>query len=137
MSAQFISLPSFKDSRGTLLAGEFPTQLPFLPVRFFVISDVSATAIRGKHAHRSNHQLLICLTGSLRIRIYDGQNWMDYQFNETSDAIYLPPMHWGELDNFASNTNLLVLASEVYDKSEYINDFVEFEQEIKQAQQLN
>ena len=39
--------------------------LPFAPRRYFVVYDVPGKEVRGEHAHRTLHQLLVCLKGSL------------------------------------------------------------------------
>ena len=36
-------------------------------------------------------------------------------------TLYLPPLHWVELSHFSQDVVLCVLASEPYDKNEYIN----------------
>jgi dTDP-4-dehydrorhamnose 3,5-epimerase-like enzyme len=121
-----IQLNAFRDSRGELISGEYPKDLPFNPVRFFVINNVPTGATRGNHAHKSNEQLLVCLTGSLKIKIHDGEKWETFVLNSNSKALYIPPGHWGELTDFQANTQLLVLASEPYSPTEYLTDFADF-----------
>lgn len=48
MSFDWIS--KFKDSRGLLVAFNFP-DLPFTPRRVFVVSETPENILRGKHAH--------------------------------------------------------------------------------------
>jgi hypothetical protein len=40
-------------------------------------------------------------------------------------TLHLPPLHWLELSNFSQDAVLGVLASEPYDKNEYINSLEE------------
>ena len=119
-------MSEFVDNRGKLLVGEYPDQLSFTPVRFFVISDVPEGEFRGQHAHKSNQQVLICLSGSLTVRLHDGKKWEEHGLRPNGEALLVPALHFGELSNFASETMLLVLASEAYDTHEYINDFDKF-----------
>jgi len=126
VTAKIISMRQFVDSRGKLIAGQYPDQLPFTPVRFFVISGVPAGELRGQHAHKSNQQILICVAGGLSVRLHDGDKWEDHSLRPNGEGLLVPPLHFGELSNFASATTLLVLASEAYDANEYINDFDEF-----------
>jgi dTDP-4-dehydrorhamnose 3,5-epimerase-like enzyme len=126
MNVQRIELDSFSQDRGSLIAGEYPKNLPFAPLRFFVVSDVPEGEIRGKHAHRTNEQILLCLSGSLSIRVSDGKNWQEYELTSDSTAIHIPSLHWAELSDFSPGSQLIVLASKIYSASEYINSFEEF-----------
>jgi dTDP-4-dehydrorhamnose 3,5-epimerase-like enzyme len=113
----------FVDNRGKLIAGEYPDQLPFTPVRFFAISNVPAGELRGQHAHKSNQQILVCLSGGLALRLHDGEKWERYCLKPNGEGVLVPPLHFGEISTFEPETTLLVLASEVYDPDEYIHDF--------------
>lgn len=126
MSVREIFLNSFQDERGVLTAGQFPDQLPFVPSRFFVISDVPVGHKRGEHAHKSNQQIFVCLSGGLRARFNDGDSWQDFKMSPGDECLFVPALHFGELSEFEQGTKLLVLASEVYNPEEYIHDFVEF-----------
>ena len=126
MTAQIIPFRQFVDSRGKLTVGQFPDQLPFTPVRFFVIAGVSENVSRGQHAHKSNQQILVCLSGSLTVKLHDGDRWQEYNLRPNGEGILVPALHFGELSNFTIQTTLLVLASEPYDENEYIHDLQEF-----------
>ena len=52
------------DARGSLSVGEVPDELPFVPVRYFIVYDVPSLELRGEHAHKRCEQFLICLHGS-------------------------------------------------------------------------
>ncbi len=119
-------MTQFLDNRGKLTVGQYPDQLPFMPVRFFVISDVPEGELRGEHAHKSNQQILVCLSGALTLRLHNGKQWDEYSLRPNGEGVLVPPLHFGELSNFAPGTTLLVLASEAYDADEYMNDFDRF-----------
>jgi dTDP-4-dehydrorhamnose 3,5-epimerase-like enzyme len=121
-----ICFSSFVDNRGALMVGQYPDQLPFEPARFFVVSSVPKGTSRGQHAHKSNQQILVCLSGGLTSKFHDGQVWEEFSLKPKGDALFVPPMHFGELYNFLPGTILLVLASEAFDSNEYINVFEEF-----------
>ena len=63
-SVHLIQVPTFDDARGRLAPFEF-NQLPFVPLRMFVVRDVPVGTTRGGHAHRSQRHLLICLAGKV------------------------------------------------------------------------
>ncbi len=126
MAANVISIESFTDPRGNLLAGEFPKSLPFSPIRFFVVSGVPSGESRGHHAHKTNQQILLCLEGTVRVRVNDGRVWDEFVLDPGSTCLYLPALHWGEQYYSSDKTKLLVLASEPYSSDEYINNFEDF-----------
>jgi UDP-2-acetamido-3-amino-2,3-dideoxy-glucuronate N-acetyltransferase len=120
MPAEILKFDSFTDRRGSLTVGEYPKNLPFAPVRFFVVSDVPHDLPRGNHAHKTNHQLLFCLSGSLAVDVFDGKIWSTFKLSPNGEGLYLPPLNWGVQKEFEPGTNLLVLASEAYSANEYI-----------------
>ena len=71
-SAALYRLGSAEDLRGRLSVGEFPSDLPFLPVRYFLVYDVPSQETRGQHAHRQCEQFLICVHGSCSVVVDDG-----------------------------------------------------------------
>ncbi len=46
-----IPLTHSRDERGLLTAAQFPSQVPFLVKRIFVVSDVEPGGLHGGHAH--------------------------------------------------------------------------------------
>jgi dTDP-4-dehydrorhamnose 3,5-epimerase-like enzyme len=126
MAASQISLELFTDTRGNLLVGEYPKNLPFAPIRFFVVSGVPSGESRGHHAHKTNEQILICLEGRVIARVNDGRGWAEFVLDSGSKGLHLPALHWGEQRYASDQTKLLVLASEPYSADEYITSFEEF-----------
>ena len=110
----------FQEIEGTLGATEF-SYIPFTPQRFFWLSKVPPDSIRANHGHRSCHQLLICQQGTLDATITRGNGEISVHVMSLGSTLYLPPLHWLKLSNFSHNAVLGVLASEPYDKNEYIN----------------
>jgi len=120
-----VSLPRFSDSRGALFVGEVGANLPFTPRRFFFI-DAPAEATRGSHAHREAHQMLVCLQGCCAVLADDGVNSAEYVLTSPDQGLYLPPRTWSVQHYGAPHNLLLVLASDVYDPADYVNDYEEF-----------
>ena len=130
---QLVSLPSHEDARGLLVVGEVERELPFVPRRFFVINEVPPLEKRGSHAHRVCHQLLICVSGSVRCYVHDGVSGFDYYLDSPSQALYLPPMTWGEQSEYSEDAVLICLASHTYDAEDYITNFDGFLRDVSQA----
>lgn len=107
------------DADGKLGVTEF-LGCPFTPRRFFWLTGVKSNSTRADHAHRSCHQLLICQQGELTARITRGDGEISLHEMKVGTTLHLPPLHWLELTNFSKDAVLGVLASEPYDKNEYI-----------------
>lgn len=108
------------DMEGLLGVTEFKN-IPFTPQRFFWLSGVGSDTTRANHGHRSCHQLLICQQGTLDATITRGNGEISIHVMSLGSTLYLPQLHWLELSNFSEDAVLGVLASEPYDKDEYIN----------------
>lgn len=118
--------PVIKDLRGNLSVREFGKGLPFVPKRFFLVHDVPTKEVRGEHAHRGLHQLLICTHGSVAVVVDDGKNRQEVLLDSPELALHIPPMVWGIQYKYTEDAALLVFASEVYDPAGYIRDYAQF-----------
>ncbi len=121
-----VSLQRADDLRGSLAALEFE-DLPFAPRRLFFVFDVPSVEIRGAHAHRTCHQFLVCVTGSVRVLLDDGVERREVALERPGAGLHLPPMTWGTQYQFSRNAVLAVLASHPYDSADYIRDYEEFQ----------
>lgn len=120
------------DLRGRLSAMEFG-ELPFAPARVFTVSQVPSTHVRGEHAHRQCHQLLLCLSGSVDCLVDNGETRFSVHLTPDRPGLHIPPMHWGTQYNYSPDAVLLVLASRPYEDSDYIRDYDEFTTEAAAA----
>ncbi|MBT1157043.1 WxcM-like domain-containing protein [Aminobacter anthyllidis] len=119
-------LPHFGDLRGELAPLEFGSNLPFTPLRSFLVYGVPSDKVRGEHAHRECHQFLIAAHGRLSVVVDDGKNRKEVSLTEPSIGLYMPPGVWGIQYKFLADTTLLVMASHTYDASDYIRDYSQF-----------
>lgn len=120
------TLPMVRDLRGNLIARETGRGLPFSPARMFVIFDVPSKEVRGEHAHRECHQLLVCLKGAVNCVVDNGCERAEYCLDSPEKALHVPPMVWGTQYKYSRDAVLLVLASHPYDPSDYIRDYDTF-----------
>jgi acetyltransferase-like isoleucine patch superfamily enzyme/dTDP-4-dehydrorhamnose 3,5-epimerase-like enzyme len=114
------------DLRGSLSAGEFISQIPFAPRRYFIVFDVPGKEVRGEHAHRACHQFLVCVRGSLTMVVDDGAASEEIVLHEPNMGLYLPPMIWAVQYKYSADALLLIFASDPYDPADYIRDYDEF-----------
>lgn len=123
---QVYRLPLVEDMRGNLTFAEYGQFLPFTIKRYFFVFDVPSREVRGEHAHRTLHQFLVCVKGSLAVVVDDGHNREEIILDSLQTGLYIPPMVWGIQYKYSPDAMLLVLASDVYDAGDYIRDYDEF-----------
>lgn len=115
-----------EDMRGNLSVGEYERDIPFIPKRYFLVLDVPSPEVRGEHAHKHCYQFLICVRGSCRVLLDDGQYRREVTLDRPDLGICMPPMVWGTQHSYSSDAVLLVFASEYYDPDDYIRSYDEF-----------
>ena len=125
-AAALVRMHSIYEARGHLTVGEIGKGMPFVPRRFFVISDVPDQGIRGEHAHRELHQLLVCLAGSVVAEVSDGAATRSVILDVPHVGLHIPPMVWGVQHHYTRDAVLMVLASAEYDPADYIRDFGQY-----------
>ena len=116
-------IPAFEDIRGHLIAAEIAREIPFVPVRFFVVHRVPSSEVRGEHAHRECHQFLVCLKGRVHVLVDDGSNRQEIVLDRPELGVYIPPKIWGTQYRYSEDAALLVFASHQYDPDDYIRDY--------------
>ena len=114
------------DARGGLTVGEVPTEVPFSPARYFVVFDVPSVELRGEHAHRRCQQFLICLHGSCRILLDDGQQRCEVTLDRPDMGVFMPEMIWGTQYKYSPDAVLLVFASRPYEAGDYLRTYDAF-----------
>jgi len=125
-----IDLPQIKDPRGNLTFIEGGNHIHFGIKRVYYLYDVPGGSERGGHAHRNLHQFMIAMSGSFNIELNDGRRRKIIHLNRPYYGLYICPMIWREISNFSSNSNCMVLASELYDESDYFRDFEVFKKSL-------
>lgn len=119
------------DARGALTVGEVPTEVPFSPARYFVVFDVPSMELRGEHAHKKCQQFLICLHGTCRVLLDDGQSRCEVTLDRPDMGVFMPEMIWGTQYRYSSDAVLLVFASHTYDAEDYLRTYDDFLAELE------
>ena len=126
MEAKLIEFEKHGDERGTLIALEQWKNIPFEVRRVYYMYETGAGVVRGHHAHKHLKQVLICVHGSCKIRLDDGLEKKIVPLDDPSTGLYLESNIWREMFDFSEDAVLMVLASELYDESDYIRDYNSF-----------
>lgn len=114
------------DIRGSLSVGEFERDIPFVPLRYFLVYGVPTAETRGEHAHHECHQFLLAIKGSVHVVAFDGSKREEFLLDSATTGLYLPPMTWGIQYQYSSDAVLLVFASHHYDNADYIRSYDEY-----------
>ncbi len=114
------------DERGQLIALEEFNDIPFRIKRVYYMYDNAEGVVRGKHAHKTLEQILICIHGKCMIHLDNGVEQKEVPLEKPYEGLYISNDMWREMYDFSDDAVLMVLASEVYDESDYIRDYDEF-----------
>ncbi len=120
-----ISVPKIADVRGNLAVIENET-LPFEIKRVYYLFDIPSGAERGGHSHIEQHEFLVALSGSFDVLIDDGISQRTVTLNKPDNGLHICAGIWRSLHNFSAGSVCLVIASGVFDESDYIREYSEF-----------
>lgn len=113
-----LNLHHVADSRGMLCV--LQDEIPFAIERVFWILDADEQ-IRGGHRHVLTRQALIALKGRVDVYMNDGINEQKIELDSTYKCLIVEPEDWHTM-YFHAGSILLVLASEKYDRKDYITE---------------
>ena len=125
-NVKLLELETFVDLEGSLVPMESGSSIPFEIKRVFYIFEVHDQKDRGEHSHYKTEQVLICLSGKVRVLCDDGKDRKEWILDKPNEALYIPNLIWDEQTYIVPGSVLLVLANTGYDKSDYITDYNEF-----------
>ena len=123
MNIEKILLEKHGDERGQLIAVENNKDIPFDIKRIYYIFDTKKNVRRGFHAHFKLKQVLICVKGSCKIHLEEGDESAEVTLDNPSKGLLINGLIWREMYDFSDDAVLLVLASDFYDEKDYIRDY--------------
>lgn len=112
--------------QGYITVIQHPDNFPFIIRRVYWTYFTPPNIERGNHAHRNLHQVIIAVSGIIKLSI-EGKSGDKFEFilDKPDLGLYIPPMHWRTI-HFSHNAVLLCIASEKYQADDYIRDYNEF-----------
>ena len=117
------------DDRGQLVALEEFKDIPFKIKRVYYMYDTGEGVRRGYHAHKNLEQILTC-----KILLDNGKEKKVVPLEKPYEGLYVANNMWREMFDFSPDAVLLVLASEAYDESDYIRNYDDFLEFIKESE---
>lgn len=125
-NCNIIELKQIHNRAGNITIVEHNESIPFSIKRIYYLYDIPGKVERGGHAHKKLQQLIVAASGSFNITLNDGKIKRSFTLNHPNQGLLVLPGIWRELNDFSSGSVCLVLASELYDESDYIRDLNEF-----------
>lgn len=113
MNCKEIVFKSIFDPRGCLTSIEGEMDIPINIERIFYMHHV--TDDRGGHAHIDTDQVLICISGSFKLKLFDGKETKAFLMNDCTKGVYVPRLTFTEMYDFNPDAVCLVLANTHYD----------------------
>ena len=130
---KIVNLPKIADKRGNLSFIEVGRPVPFIIQRTYWIYDVPGGEVRGGHAYKELQEFFVALSGSFDVVLDDGKERKVVSLNRSYFGLYVPNMIWRHLENFATNSVCLILASLPYSKEDYIRDYESYLDAIRRT----
>ena len=91
-----------------------------------MLYSIPGKDVRGEHAHKELHQLLICVQGSCSVVVDNGKDRYEVHLDRPTLALHIPPMIWATEYKFTQDAVLVVLASDIYKAEDYIRSYNEY-----------
>jgi len=121
-----MELSKIHNPSGNITIVQSDSELPFRVKRVYYLYDVPGGSERGGHAHKTLQQLIIAASGSFDVILDDGFMKKTVHLNRPNYGLMVVPGIWREIINFSSGAICLVLASDLYNPSDYIRNYQEF-----------
>ncbi len=132
LNCALIKMKRYSDEYGNLTPIESGIDVPFQIKRIYYIYGVDPQVTRGFHSHKQLHQLLLCVNGTVKIRLKNPNEEEIVTLNDPSVGLYIGPNIWREMFEFSPQSVLLVLASDHYNVSDYERNFTDYSNNAKQ-----
>lgn len=126
MQRKLIELKIMGDERGSLIALEENHNVPFDVKRVYYIFGTEQGVRRGYHAHKNLKQLAICVSGSCKFLLDDGNQKEHIELASPTQGLLIEGLIWREMYDFSPDCVLMVLADDYYDESDYIREYKDF-----------
>lgn len=122
---KLLQIPVIDNILGNIAVVENST-IPFEIKRVYYLYDIPSSSKRGGHSHKNLQQVLIAISGSFDVVLKDGLSVETITLNKPDKGLLITNNIWRELENFSSGAVCLVLASDVFDETDYIRDYNEY-----------
>jgi len=113
-----------KDTRGCLSSLEGTMDIPIDIKRIFYMHHV--TSDRGGHAHIDTDQVIIAISGSFKISLFDGKEKKEFLMNDCTKGLYVPRLVFIDLYEFSADAVCLIIANTHYDMGKSLRNMADY-----------
>lgn len=128
--ARIIELAKHDDGGASLSFVEGGNHIPFDIKRVYYLYEISSE-MRGGHAHKEHHELIVPIQGSFDVILDDGFDKKTFTLDRPNIGLYYPTLVWHEVTNFSPDAIVLVLASERYEHEDYYRVIENFYNDVR------
>lgn len=129
---EWFDLTHIVQPKGTTLPIEFDATFPFEVKRIYSITG-NKTHLRGGHAHQKEEEVFVCLSGSFKVLLDQGQGPQIFEMNTQNKALWVKTYCWHEFFDFSPDAIMLCISSVHYTPGaeNYITNKDDFYTEIQ------
>lgn len=131
MDIKLIQLKSCGDDRGSLIALEEKSNIPFEIKRVYYMFQTGDGVRRGFHAHRTLKQVAIAVRGSCKFLLDNGTEKIEITLNHPAQGLLIESFMWREMFDFSEDCVLMVLADQIYDEADYVRSYDQFIEQVQ------
>ena len=116
--AKLIQIKTYREQKGDLTV--IQKEIPFQVKRIYYIYNCDGS-VRGNHRHKITRQAVVCINGKVTFYCQSKDAEVKkYNLDRPNKCLIVEPddFHW--FDNFSKDAVILVMASELFDESDYI-----------------
>jgi dTDP-4-dehydrorhamnose 3,5-epimerase-like enzyme len=113
-----VDLPSHPDDRGLLTAISF-AEHGFHVARAFVVAAPDG-AVRGGHGHRVTRQLIVRVSGTIRVEVRHAGRVAAATLDASTPALLIEPGVWSRQTYLGDQPSLVVFCDTEYDPDDYV-----------------
>ena len=115
-----------KTTEGYLSIGEANAHIPFEIKRNFWTYYTPEEVVRGRHAHFDTEMVLIALAGRIIVNTEMPDGSLNvFVLDKPDMGLYMPKLCWHTMQ-YSHNAVQLVVASSLYNETDYIRSYEDF-----------
>lgn len=88
---------------------------------------------RGEHAHLQTRQILFAQVGEVVVNTEHLRKSRQFHLRQNGRALYIPKLTWVTLRSKTPRALCLCIQSEPYDEKDYIRDYEDYKNEVRQS----
>ncbi|MDX5420664.1 MAG: FdtA/QdtA family cupin domain-containing protein [Hymenobacteraceae bacterium] len=112
-------------AEGFITTTQYAERIPFDIKRVFWTQGTPASVVRGNHANKATEEVLIAISGSIRVKADTGTGVQEFELSSPAEGLYIPTMCWTEL-HFSAGAIALCLTSTDFEEADYIRSYEHF-----------